>query len=302
MVAGTWLCAFGALIQTWRGMWGEFGLDTSIGSCSIVPDSDSKPFAMNIYKKLINVFNFSKHKSDSSPKDIFFVGAFVVPCLAIIVCYARIFYIVRKTAMRSHEPMLRQKFNTSSMITSVPTITNCLLPKNNNVAVAHRLSKDNGRHSPRDRPSNQSRRTYDTDGISGSSEHSTSTVTCQTLPLAQFEPKVFLKFIDSSVDSESPPNFNAVNDKYLVDKIQNNEKPIQRKLSSVSTSKTVEFKDGLSGGLGEDAVGDGELSVSLNLSQYSSAMNRSSKGKKQNRKDGDSAVEESTSSSENNQV
>jgi hypothetical protein len=29
--------------------------------------------------------------------------AFALPCLSIIVCYARIFYIVRKTAMRTHE-------------------------------------------------------------------------------------------------------------------------------------------------------------------------------------------------------
>lgn len=29
------------------------------------------------------------------------MGAFVVPCLSIVVCYARIFYIVRKTALKS---------------------------------------------------------------------------------------------------------------------------------------------------------------------------------------------------------
>lgn len=29
--------------------------------------------------------------------------AFVVPCISIVVCYARIFYIVRKTALRSHD-------------------------------------------------------------------------------------------------------------------------------------------------------------------------------------------------------
>lgn len=227
--------------------------------------------------------------------------AFVVPCLAIIVCYARIFYIVRKTAMRSHEPMLQQKFNTTSMITSVPTITNCLLPKNNNVVVAHRLSKDNVNRSPVDRPSIQISRTYDNDGVSGSSEHSTSTATCQTQP-TQFEPKVFLKFIDSSVDSESPPNFNELEEKNPVDRIPQNVKTGQRKLSSVSMGKNVEFRDDVNGGLTDEGVVDGELSVSLNLSQYSSALSRSSIGKKRHRKDADSAVEESTSSSENNQV
>lgn len=43
MVAATWLCAFGTLIPTWRGAWGEFGMDLSIGSCSILPDRNSKP-------------------------------------------------------------------------------------------------------------------------------------------------------------------------------------------------------------------------------------------------------------------
>lgn len=42
MVAGTWLGAFGALIATWRGTWGRFGLDRTIGSCSILPDMNSK--------------------------------------------------------------------------------------------------------------------------------------------------------------------------------------------------------------------------------------------------------------------
>lgn len=39
MVAGTWLAAFGTLIPTWRGKWGRFGLDASIGSCTIIPEN-----------------------------------------------------------------------------------------------------------------------------------------------------------------------------------------------------------------------------------------------------------------------
>lgn len=42
MVAGTWLGAFCSLIPTWQGKWGQFGLDRKIGSCSILPDKDSK--------------------------------------------------------------------------------------------------------------------------------------------------------------------------------------------------------------------------------------------------------------------
>jgi len=40
MVAVIWIGGFGALIPTWLGMWGIFGLDVTIGSCSILPDSE----------------------------------------------------------------------------------------------------------------------------------------------------------------------------------------------------------------------------------------------------------------------
>lgn len=42
MVACTWLLAFSALIPTWGGFWGMFGLDHSIGSCSILKDKNGK--------------------------------------------------------------------------------------------------------------------------------------------------------------------------------------------------------------------------------------------------------------------
>lgn len=49
-MAATWICAFSALIPTWRGAWGKFGLDRDIGSCSILPDENSKYFfAVNLY-------------------------------------------------------------------------------------------------------------------------------------------------------------------------------------------------------------------------------------------------------------
>lgn len=204
--------------------------------------------------------------------------------------------------MRSHEPMLQQKYNTSSMITSVPTITNCLVPKNNNTVVAHRLSKSSGNRSPLDRPSIESRRTFDNDGVSGSSEHSSSTATCQTQPVSQFEPKVLLRFIDSSVDNESPPNVNAFFEKNSSGLMNKNDKPEKRKLSAVSMGKNVEFRDDVNGGLDDEVSGDVELSASLNLSQYSTALSKSSIGKKRNRKEADSAVDDSISSSENNPV
>ncbi|XP_020289239.1 G-protein coupled receptor moody isoform X2 [Pseudomyrmex gracilis] len=78
MVLATWIAAFGLLIVTWFERFGRFGLDPVIGSCSILPDVNGR-----------------------SPKEFLFVLAFLIPCLAIIVCYARIFYIVRETAGKS---------------------------------------------------------------------------------------------------------------------------------------------------------------------------------------------------------
>ncbi|XP_011635607.1 G-protein coupled receptor moody [Pogonomyrmex barbatus] len=78
MVLAIWIIAFGLLIVTWFERFGRFGLDPVVGSCSILPDVNGR-----------------------SPKEFLFVLAFLIPCLAIIVCYARIFYIVRETASKS---------------------------------------------------------------------------------------------------------------------------------------------------------------------------------------------------------
>ncbi|XP_061386838.1 G-protein coupled receptor moody-like [Musca vetustissima] len=81
MVLGTWLLSFTIMIPTWRGIWGKFGLDISIGSCSILPGDNGH-----------------------TPKEFLFVLAFMVPCLCIVFCYARIFYLVRKAAIRTRDP------------------------------------------------------------------------------------------------------------------------------------------------------------------------------------------------------
>ena len=79
MIALTWLGCFGSLLPTLFGQWGVFGLDEEMGSCSILQDSHHH-----------------------SPKEFLFVVAFLLPCVAIIVCYARIFFIVRQAAAVSH--------------------------------------------------------------------------------------------------------------------------------------------------------------------------------------------------------
>lgn len=79
MVVATWVGAFGALVPTLLELWGTFGLDPAIGSCTILPDRDG-----------------------NSPKEFLFLFAFVLPCVAICVCYARIFFIVHRADRKSH--------------------------------------------------------------------------------------------------------------------------------------------------------------------------------------------------------
>ncbi|XP_021950265.1 G-protein coupled receptor moody [Folsomia candida] len=78
MIFFIWMGAFGALFPTLLGAWGKFMLDREIGSCSIMPD-----------------------ESQRSPKEFLFIVAFLLPCCAIIICYARIFLIVRKATVNS---------------------------------------------------------------------------------------------------------------------------------------------------------------------------------------------------------
>ncbi|KAF4526979.1 hypothetical protein B566_EDAN001526 [Ephemera danica] len=91
MVALTWVSGFGALMPTLFSEWGHFGLDTEIGSCTILPD-----------------------KENNSPKEFLFIIGFLVPCLAIVVCYARIFYIVRRTAAKSRARTLKSAASSSA--------------------------------------------------------------------------------------------------------------------------------------------------------------------------------------------
>lgn len=92
MIALTWLGCFGSLLPTLLGQWGTFGLDKEIGSCSILPDAHRR-----------------------SPKEFLFVVAFVLPCLAIIVCYARIFFIVRRAAAVSHGQQQHQQQQSAAL-------------------------------------------------------------------------------------------------------------------------------------------------------------------------------------------
>ncbi|XP_039757356.1 G-protein coupled receptor moody-like [Pararge aegeria] len=78
MLAAIWIAPLLALLPTILGKWGRFDLDPINGSCSIVPDENKR-----------------------SPKQFLFIASFGLPCIPIILCYARIYFIVRKATKQS---------------------------------------------------------------------------------------------------------------------------------------------------------------------------------------------------------
>ncbi|KAK7070291.1 hypothetical protein SK128_019978, partial [Halocaridina rubra] len=98
MVVATWVGAFGALVPTLLEFWGTFGLDPTIGSCTILPDAEG-----------------------NSPKEFLFIFAFILPCLAICICYARIFCIVHRAYAKSHVHLQMANQSRSSRNSNVLT-------------------------------------------------------------------------------------------------------------------------------------------------------------------------------------
>lgn len=78
MIACIWIASIGLLIPTALEKYGRFGLDAKVGSCSIIKDINGR-----------------------TPKRSLFLSAFLLPCVAIVICYSRIFFIVRKTTKKS---------------------------------------------------------------------------------------------------------------------------------------------------------------------------------------------------------
>ncbi|GAB6022426.1 hypothetical protein CHUAL_006540 [Chamberlinius hualienensis] len=77
MIATLWLISFGPLLPTWAGWWGRFGFDNQVGTCSIL-SVDGR-----------------------SPKSFLFALGFVLPCIIVVICYLRIFFVVKKSAMKT---------------------------------------------------------------------------------------------------------------------------------------------------------------------------------------------------------
>ncbi|UYV67158.1 hypothetical protein LAZ67_4004141 [Cordylochernes scorpioides] len=78
MIAFIWLFCFGMMIPTLAGVWGKFGLNKRIHSCTILS------------------------VNGSSPKNFLFILGFTLPVVAIVICYLIIFVLL----YRSHSRML----------------------------------------------------------------------------------------------------------------------------------------------------------------------------------------------------
>ncbi|GJQ65663.1 hypothetical protein Trydic_g7751 [Trypoxylus dichotomus] len=76
-ISGIWLIAYGLHLPTLAGVWGMFGLDKKLGTCSIRED-----------------------KNGNTPKVSLFIIGFALPCIVIVVCYAKIYCVVRKSNKR----------------------------------------------------------------------------------------------------------------------------------------------------------------------------------------------------------
>ncbi|XP_076314324.1 G-protein coupled receptor moody-like [Tachypleus tridentatus] len=76
MIVAIWLFSFGMLLPTLIGAWGRFGYDQKILNCSILK------------------------VNGRSSKTFLFIFGFLLPCVTIIICYARIFWVLKRSANR----------------------------------------------------------------------------------------------------------------------------------------------------------------------------------------------------------
>lgn len=190
--------------------------------------------------------------------------AFVVPCISIFVCYARIFYIVRKTAMRSHDVNnLTNSIRIRSSSSNSNDQSRRIFATNNNRKSSdgtdtHLLPKLQSISNGSRRPSGNGKELFDSERSSSlSHSHSHGDI------------KNSLKFIDANGDNGYAATLSVLKRNVMG----------ERNLSNVSIARTVEF-------------------VSENGDRSKESMERDC-GAKGNVLEVDSAMEESSSSVDN---
>ena len=80
MIFGVWVFSFGMILPPLIEVWGTLGLDKATFSCTILK------------------------KNGTSPKKFLMAFGFLLPCIAIILCYSAIFYRVRQSRYKHYIP------------------------------------------------------------------------------------------------------------------------------------------------------------------------------------------------------
>lgn len=183
--------------------------------------------------------------------------AFVVPCISIFVCYARIFYIVRKTAMRSHDSnnlansirirssssnsndQTRRMFQTNNNRKSSDGTDTHLLPKTQSIS--------NGTHC---KNGENGKELFDSDHSSLSHSHSHGDMKNE-------------KFIDGNGENDYASTLSVMRKNIMG----------ERNLSNVSIARTVEFISE-NGDRNKDMM-ERDTNFKINMLEVDSAMEES---------------------------
>ncbi|KAJ8984429.1 hypothetical protein NQ317_012492, partial [Molorchus minor] len=88
----TWCFSYGLQIPTLLGIWGTYGMDEKLGTCSIKED-----------------------KRGHSSKTILFAVGFALPCVIIVISYANIYWVVRTSHKRLQQHNTGNKYKRSEM-------------------------------------------------------------------------------------------------------------------------------------------------------------------------------------------
>ncbi|XP_055388803.1 uncharacterized protein LOC129617723 [Condylostylus longicornis] len=85
MIVFCWVFSYGMQLPTLLSVWGKFGYDEKLGTCSILQDRFGR-----------------------SSKTALFAIAFVTPCIIIVACYAKIFWVVHESEVRMRKHAHKQ--------------------------------------------------------------------------------------------------------------------------------------------------------------------------------------------------
>lgn len=209
--------------------------------------------------------------------------AFVVPCVSIIVCYARIFYIVRKTAMRTHENahiIPSGSIRIQEQAQQQQKSNHILNRANQFTDEADKQLLDNKTNENR-LLSDENNKNYDENQRNRKNKIDTNSETSSSIfyPHSTCGSKILLKYIDSSLDSDLPPSLTGL-------RLNKDE---ENKIDHNSMNKGVEFV--------ESDSNQKNGSCDTELKRYQLSRQTASQWQ-----EADSAMDESISSVDNNQV